>query len=115
MVSDGTNTATYSYLANSPLVGQITFKSNSFMAMTTTKQYDLLNRLASISSAPSNSFAYLYNSANQRTMAVQADSSYWRYNYDSLGQVIQGNKYWVRMIADGRRYNWRRIMDMRIW
>jgi len=24
-----------------------------------------------------------------------ADSSYWNYNYDSLGQVIAGNKYWV--------------------
>jgi len=32
--------ATYSYLANSPLVGQIAFKQNGTARMTTTKQYD---------------------------------------------------------------------------
>ena len=66
--------------------------------MTTTKQYDFLNRLTPISSVPSAasaiSYAYLYNSANQRTRARLADGSYWLYTYDSLGQVIAGNKYW---------------------
>jgi RHS repeat-associated protein len=95
LVSDGTDTATYTYLANSPLVGQITYAQSGTMRMTTTKQYDYLNRLSSISSTPSNSFGYLYNAANQRTMNRQADGSYWRYGYDSLGQVIAGNKFWV--------------------
>jgi len=63
--------------------------------MTTSKQYDYLNRLTSISSTPSNSFAYLYNSADQRVINRLADSSYWRYGYDSFGQVIQGERYWV--------------------
>jgi len=94
-VSDGTNSATYSYLANSPLVGQIVFASNGVTRMTTSKQYDYLNRLSSIASTPSNSFAYLYNAANQRTMDNLADGSYWRYGYDALGQVISGSKYWV--------------------
>src|ERR1044071_6617040 len=40
-VSDGTNSATYTYLANSPLVNQIVFKSNTVTRLTTTKQYDL--------------------------------------------------------------------------
>jgi RHS repeat-associated protein len=75
-------------------VGQITFAQNGTTRMTTAKQYDYLNRLSSISSTPSNSFSYLYNSANQRTMDRLADGSYWRYGYDSLGQVISGNKYW---------------------
>ena len=95
MISDWTNVASYSYLANSPLVGQITFKSNSFTAMTTTKQYDLLNRLASISSTPSNAITYQYNVVNQRTMNQLWDGSYWRYGYDPLGQVIFGSKFWV--------------------
>jgi hypothetical protein len=94
-VSDGTNVATYSYLANSSLVGQITFAQSGTTAMTTSKQYDYLNRLSSIASTPSNSFAYQYNSANQRTMAGLYDSSYWRYGYDALGQVTLGNKYWI--------------------
>src|SRR6266568_1480231 len=95
-VSDGTNSATYSYLANSPLVSQITFASNGVQRMVTTKQYDLLNRLtntASVSSVAS-WFVYTYNSANQRTRTSLADGSYWVYAYDSLGQVISGRKYW---------------------
>jgi hypothetical protein len=95
VVSDTTNSATYSYLANSSLVGQIAFKSNTVARMSTSKQYDYLNRLTSISSTPSNAFSYLYNAANQRTMAWNWDGSYWRYGYDALGQVIQGEKYWV--------------------
>jgi len=97
-VGDGTNLATYSYLANSPLVSQIAFANNGTNQMTTTKQYDYLNRLIQISSAPSVSpaitFSYLYNSANQRIAVTNADNSRWIYQYDPLGQVISGKKYW---------------------
>jgi RHS repeat-associated protein len=99
-VSDGTNNAAYSYLANSPLVRQITFASNAVTRMTTTKSYDFLNRITSISSVGTSStssppsFAYSYNDANQRIRVGQADGSFWLYQYDSLGQVISGKKYW---------------------
>jgi RHS repeat-associated protein len=97
-VTDGTNSATYTYVANSPLVGQIEFKNNGTTRMTTTKSYDKLNRLTSIANVPSAdstvSFAYDYNNANQRTRVTQADGSYWRYEYDSLGQVTSGRKFW---------------------
>jgi len=99
-VSDGHgDSATYSYLANSPLVWQIAFQQSTTMRMTTTKQYDYLNRLTSISSQPSGtgvppvSFNYAYNLANQRTQDKLADGSYWVYQYDALGQVISGTKY----------------------
>ena len=52
-VTDGTYSAGYTYLANSPLVSQITLKSNTTVRMTTSKQYDYLNRLLSLSSSPS--------------------------------------------------------------
>jgi hypothetical protein len=39
-VSDGTNTATCTYLASSPLIGYIAFTQNSSNRMTTTRQYD---------------------------------------------------------------------------
>src|SRR5438094_5615809 len=71
--------------------------------MTTTKQYDYLNRLLSISSSPSSSsslpisYAYAYNDANQRTRVGLTDGSFWIYQYDALGQVTSGKKYW----ADG--------------
>ena len=101
LVTDNTGgtpySAGYSYIANSPLVSQIIFKQGTTTRMTTSKSYDYLNRLTSIGSVASggtNSFAYSYNSANQRTGVTNADSSKWVYGYDSLGQVTSGKKYW---------------------
>jgi len=93
------DSATYSYLANSPLVGQITFQQSGTTRMTTTKSYDNLNRLTQISTLDVglrtlDSHTYNYNNANQRTRTTLADGSYWIYNYDSLGQVTSGKKYW---------------------
>ncbi len=101
-VSDGTYSANYSYLANSPLVSQILFKQSSATRMTTTKYYDYLNRMTSVASVPASgatpwSFGYSYNSANQRTQINQTDGSHWNYGYDALGQVTSGYRYW----ADG--------------
>jgi RHS repeat-associated protein len=82
-------------------VEQISFKQGSTVRMTTTKQYDFLNRLTSVASLPAGanavSFAYDYNPANQRVRRREGDGSYWRYEYDALGQVRSGRKYW----ADG--------------
>lgn len=103
VADDNNNSATYSYLANSPLVQQIAFKQGSTTRMTTTKSYDYLNRLTAITSQPSGtgvppvSFNYAYNTANQRTKNVLADGSYWVYQYDTLGQATNGVKYF----ADG--------------
>jgi RHS repeat-associated protein len=97
-VSDGTYNATYDYLANSPLVSQITFKSNTTVRMTTTKKYDFLNRPVDITSVPSASsavkFGYQYNDANQRIHRTDSDDSYWSYEYDGLGQVASGKHFW---------------------
>ena len=97
-VTNGSFRAPYTYLANSPLVSQIGYVYSGVSRMTTTKQYDNLNRLTQISSVPSAgataSFNYQYNSANQRTAVTNADSSLWQYGYDALGQVITGKKYW---------------------
>ena len=99
-VSDGNNnSAAYSYLDNSPLVSQLAFKQSGTTRMTTTRQNDYLNRLTQISSQPGASglkpiaFNYSYNNANQRTRSTLADGSYWLYQYDALGQVISGCKY----------------------
>jgi YD repeat-containing protein len=98
-VSDGTNSATYGYVVNSPLVGQICFKNNATLRMTTAKSYDNLNRLTSTVTSNAQSaildlHSYTYNNANQRTGMTNADSSRWVYQYDSLGQVTNGTKSW---------------------
>jgi RHS repeat-associated protein len=112
-VSDGTNNAVYSYLANSPLVSQITFKQNSTTRMTAFKSYDCLNRLTQISSVPSAAhtlpvgFNYNYNSANQPMRATLADGGYWIYGYDSLGQVTSGCKYFANGIpVPGQQFDY---------
>ncbi len=94
-VTSGTESATYSYVVNSRLVGQIAFKHGGSTKMTRTKQYDRLNRLTSISSIPTlATFEYGYNNANQRVRATLPDS-FWSYGYDDhLGQVTSGKKYW---------------------
>ena len=98
-VSDGVYSAGYSYVANSPLVSQVAFRSNSTTRMTTSKSYDYLNRLLSTSSTNSTagvlaSFAYDYSDANQRNRILMADGSYWVYEYDRLGQLTSGKRYW---------------------
>jgi hypothetical protein len=73
------------------LIGQITFKRGGTTEMTTTKQYDYLNRLTSISSTGGAiatspiSFNYTYNNANERTMVREGNWTYWRYGYNGLG------------------------------
>lgn len=97
-VRAGTNSATYSYVANSPLVSHVLYTNGSTLRMARTNQYDNLNRLTNLvwksGSTTVASFAYQYNNANQRTRATLADGSYWLYLYDPLGQVTSSKKYW---------------------
>jgi len=96
-VSDASYSATYGYDANSFLINTLTLAKTSGGSLVTTRAYDKLNRLQSISSAPSAasavSFAYQYNQANQRTRATLENGSYWVYQYDGLGQVISGCRF----------------------
>ena len=82
VVSDGTNTATYSYLANSPLLDHIAFAHSGTAEMTTRYTNDFVNRQTGISSALN--FAYQYNLAGQRISATNKDRSYWVYPYAAL-------------------------------
>jgi len=98
VVGSGAASATYSYLANSPLVEQSSFANNGVAVMNTVKNFDALNRLTNIVSSTNgvalSKHSYLYNSANQRTRATLVEDSYWVYSYDGLGQVTSGRKYW---------------------
>jgi YD repeat-containing protein len=100
-VAAGTETVAYSYLANSPLVANIWFTNNSTLRMSTTKNHDFLNRLTGTFHVAGGSnvavFNYANNAANQRTAITNVDNSRWVYQYDALGQVVSGKKYW----ADG--------------
>ena len=97
-VSNGLFSATYNYLANSPLVEQIDCRHQGHDRMMTGRTFDHLNRLTRVLAMSTNgallSFAYGYNRAGQRTNAVLADGSYWQYQYDSLGQLTSAKRRW---------------------
>jgi RHS repeat-associated protein len=101
-VTDGTYSAGYTYVANSPLVDQITFQQSGTTKMISARYHDALNRLVSVVSAPVPgspsalpvSFTYDYNDANQRTERVDTDGSFWQFGYDALGQVTSGRRFW---------------------
>src|SRR5439155_20095120 len=95
--------ATYAYAPNSHLVNTVTFQQTTpspVTRLTTTSQYDFLNRLQSINpvaavAAQAPLFrVYGYNQANQRTSVTNGDWSYWSYAYDTKGQVNSAKHYW---------------------
>ena len=61
--------------------------------MTTTQQYDYLNRLLSVSSSPSSSiptpisYSYTYNTASRRVTQTRTDATVVNYAYDYIGQL----------------------------
>jgi YD repeat-containing protein len=86
---DGTYSATYTYLPNSPLWESLEFQGSA-VAATTTRSFDYLDRLVSISTQPGDPgstpplvFAYAYNAANQRVSRTDPDGSFWTFGYDS--------------------------------
>ena len=98
-VTDGTNSAGYRYLTNSGNVSEVAFTNAGARRMITTRQFDGLRRLTNTVSSNAtavvvSAHGYQYNSANQRTRVNLADSSFWIYDYDALGQVKSGKRYW---------------------
>ena len=98
-LTDGSYSANYTYAPMTLLVNTVSFQAGT-TRMTTTKQFDALKRLQSINSVSADSgavpisYAYHYNQASQRDNVVLADGSHWLYDYDSLGQVKSGKRYW---------------------
>lgn len=99
-LTSGGFSATYDYAPNSSLINTTTFKQSATARLTTTRQYDFLNRLQTITPTPSAasqpplSRAYGYNSANQRTRRTDGDFSYWNYGYDTEGQLTSARHSW---------------------
>lgn len=96
-VSGGSFSVGYSYVALSGLIGEIAHTNSGMLKLTTTRQYDRLNRLQAVTSSGTSgtlSWNYTYNDAHQRVRTTLADGSYWLYLYDALGQVVSGKRYW---------------------
>ena len=100
-VMDSSRSAAYTYHANSTLISTVTLTNIGTAGLVSTRAYDKMNRLLSISTGTSSngvgvaalSYGYQYNAANQRTRLALGDGSYWVYLYDALGQVVSGRRY----------------------
>jgi len=110
-ITDGTNAAAYTYVANEPLVNYITYTQSGTTRMTTQNTWDHLHRLTGIASTTNSvtmtSFQYAYNTAGQRVAVTNMYGGYWVYQYDALGQVISGTKYWNNgTLVAGQQFNY---------
>ena len=98
-VREGSFSASYGYLVDSPLVETVTMRQGPMPRMMTTNSHDYLDRLHEVRTQPraAGSMAigsgYRYDAADQRALQLSTDGSFWRYDYDDLGQVITGKHY----------------------
>ena len=52
-------------------------------------------------------FGFTFNTAGQMTRRDEPDGTYWIYQYDSLGQVTSGKKYWSdNSIVAGQQFEY---------
>jgi len=95
-VTSGTDSASYVYHSNSSLVHTLTFDRSSTTRLTTSKEFDDFDRVASISSQPSAGdpvgVSFSYNDAGKRETATFPDETYWSYGYNTRGEVTSGAK-----------------------
>ncbi len=100
IITAGSHTATYRYVANSRIRAGVTYRANGTQRLDTQYDFDRLNRLQqflnqpSAAGQPAERHAYTYNAAQQRIRDELADGSSWNWEYDRLGQVIGGRKSW---------------------
>ncbi|MBL9169886.1 MAG: RHS repeat-associated core domain-containing protein [Verrucomicrobiales bacterium] len=98
-VTNGTHAISFGYVPAAPgLLASTTFKNSGTTRLIQTKSYDLVNRLLTHNSVSGSgtamNWSFNYDQGNQRTRADLADGSYWVYEYDSLGQLISGKRFW---------------------
>ena len=87
---------TYSYDGASVFITGVAMPGQ----LSTTKTYDVLNRLVSVentvgAAAPAvfSSFTYTYDDSDRRTRVDLADGGRWDYTYDNAGQLTGGTRY----------------------
>lgn len=99
-VTQGTDSATYTYHANSSLPDTLTHKRGTTTVLTTSKTFDDLGRLEVLTHTPSTGppvvFDYGYNAAGLRETITSADDAFWTMGYNDRGEVTSS----VRKAAD---------------
>ena len=95
IITAGSHTATYRYVANSRIRAGVTYRANGTQRLDTQYDFDRLNRLQQVLNQPSAAgqpaerHAYTYNAAQQRIRDELADGSSWNWEYDRLKDADQ--------------------------
>lgn len=110
-VWQGDASADYSYGTQSSLVTAITIRRAGVVQMTSVREHDFLNRLTSIRTTPSAvgqpplSFRYEFDAINQPRKATLTDGDAWQFDYDDLGQLTAGRRFWNDgQLVPGQQY-----------
>ncbi|NGO39889.1 hypothetical protein G4L39_10865, partial [Limisphaera ngatamarikiensis] len=102
VADDQGHRAEYAWEPLGSMVRQVTFRQNGQVQLTTTRGFDLWNRLTNVQSVVATGVVsrldWTYDAMGGRVRAGWADGSYWVYRYDPYGQLESGRRYW----ADGR-------------
>lgn len=93
-VTQGADSATSTYHANSSLPATLTHKRGATTVLTTGKTLDDLGRLEVLTHTPSTGppvvFDYGYNAAGLRETITSADDAFWMMGYNDRGEVTSG-------------------------
>ena len=97
----GEYSAIYTYRPQSDVVQDVSMRANTTIYLKTTQFRDRLGRIQAVTHVGNNNayfpFArldYAYNANNQRTRIDLSGGTYWKHEYDDLGQVRYGRRFW---------------------
>jgi YD repeat-containing protein len=112
-VWQGDASADYSFVPNASLIRSVTVRRAGAVRATSIREHDFLNRLTSLRTTPSASgqpelsFAYELDGLNQRRRSTLSEGDWWEFDYDDLGQLTAGRRFWNDgTLVPGQQYHY---------
>ena len=88
---------TYNHFPDAEVRQALTYYNGESSVLSVSRRFDNLHRLTAresiVSDGPSYRYTYRYNDLNRRERVILDNDHYWRFGYDSLGQVESGVKF----------------------
>jgi|GEM_PF-4872593 len=111
-VTNGSLSVNYAYESNQNLLHSTTFVSGGTMVLTSTYNHDKVDNLTSVTNVSNTAgtisgLSYGFDALNHRVVATQStDGTYWKYDYDSVGEVISGKRYYSSEPMPGYKFTY---------
>jgi len=105
-VTRGSFVTTYTYKPHSSLLSGLQHTAGAITTGSAAYTHDNLDRVKSLTwtmnpggTPTTDAFAYRYDAKGHRDRATDPDGSYWKFQYDTLGQVTSGRRYMPAGVA----------------